>query len=100
MSEGESVLLAVSDESRRNDPLRRNRWAFYCMLGDLLKTHKGQFVAVHDRQVIASGPERMDVIEAARRLVGNVPIYVAEVSEEPPPVERVPSLRTIRLTGQ
>jgi hypothetical protein len=75
------------------DPFRRKQWAFYCLLGDLLKTYRGQHVAVHQRRVIASGPDRMAVIRQAREQVGNVPIFVGLVTDEPPPVERVPRYR-------
>src|SRR5947207_15069582 len=89
-------LPAVNPPEGADDPWRREQWAFYCLLGDLLKTHRGQHVAVHNRQVIAAGSDRMDVIRRAREQVGNVPIYVGLVSDEPPPVERVPRVRLLR----
>ena len=66
------------------------------LLGDLLRTHRGQYVAVHQRRVIAAGPDRMTVIRQAREQVGNVPIFVGLVTDEPPPVERVPRFRHAR----
>jgi Family of unknown function (DUF5678) len=87
------TILAPRPET---DSFRREQWAFYCMLGDLLKTHRGQTVAVHQQHVIASGPDRMAVVVRARELVGNVPIFVGLVTDEPPPVERVPRFRHMR----
>src|SRR5215831_12587967 len=75
---------------------RREQWAFYRMLGELLKTHKGQYVAVHNEQVIESGADMMDVITRAYQKVGNVPLFVERVSDEPPPVYRMPRFRISR----
>jgi Family of unknown function (DUF5678) len=93
---GTMELLSIKPPDWADDPLRREQWAFYCVLGDLLKTHRGQHVAVHNRQVIAAGPDRMDVIRRAREQVGNVPIYVGFVSDEPPPVARIPRIRLLK----
>ena len=78
------------------DKFRREQWAFYRLLGELLKTHKGQYVAVHNEQVIESGADMMEVITRAYQKVGNVPLFVERVSDEPPPVYRMPRLRVSR----
>ena len=66
------------------------------MLGDLLKTHRGQHAAIYGREFVDIGPDRMEVIRRVRERFGNVPIYVGHVSDEPPPVERIPGVRVIR----
>src|SRR5690242_13255489 len=66
----------------------REYQAFRRLLPELLPTHRGQYVAVHDEQVIASGPDKLAVALEAFRRVGNVPIHVGLVAEEPEPVVR------------
>lgn len=78
------------------DPYRREQWAFYCMLGDLLKSHPGQHAAFYGRQLVEVGPDRMEVIRRVRERHGNVPIFVGHVSDEPPPLERIPGNRAWR----
>ena len=62
MNATEVFEVTLPNYQQQADPLRREQWAFYCLLGELLKTHKGQYVAVQDRRVVASGPERMAVV--------------------------------------
>jgi hypothetical protein len=62
--------------------------AFRRLLPELLRTHRGQFVAVHQGKVMASGPDKVAVALEAFRQVGNVPIHVGLVSEEAEPVVR------------
>ena len=65
----------------------RDRRAFFRLLPELLRTHRGQYVAVHGDQVVDSGPERLEVVlRAQTRVRGGV--YVGLVSDQPPPVCR------------
>jgi hypothetical protein len=66
----------------------REYQAFRRLLPNLLPTHRGQYVAVHDGQVIASGPNKLAVALEAFRQIGNVSIHVGLVAEEPEPVVR------------
>lgn len=65
----------------------RERAAFYRLLPELLKSHHGQYVAIHDERVVDSGPDRAEV---AFRTLDRVKtdIYVGLVSEEPAPIVR------------
>lgn len=65
----------------------RERRAFFNLLPELLKTHRDQFVAIHDEQVIESGPVRCDVVFRALERARNN-IYVGRVTVEPDPVCR------------
>ena len=65
----------------------RERRAFYQMLPDLLGTHRGQYVAVHDEQVVDSGRVRADVVARTLDKV-RADIFVGLVTEEPPPIVR------------
>ena len=55
-----------------SEKFQRERLAFYRLLPELLRTHAGKVVAIHDEQVIAVGDERRPVIDAATRIAGYV----------------------------
>jgi hypothetical protein len=74
-------------------PPPRNKWereyrAFKRLLPELLKTHYGKYVAIHDEQVVDSGDDRMELIFRVLDKVGNVSIHVDYVGVEPGPVCR------------
>ena len=76
------------------DPkLRREHAAYLQLLPDLLRTHHGQFVAVHEGRVIESGSNKIAVARQAYARCGYVPIYVHLVTDQPVLPERIPSLR-------
>jgi hypothetical protein len=73
------------DQARRlEDPdrLEPDRQAFRRLLPELLRTHRGQFVAIHDGQLVDADP---DEIALARRVFARRydPVYMQEVTEEP-----------------
>jgi hypothetical protein len=79
-------------------PQPENQWqreyrAFLRLLPDLLKTHRGKYVAVHDEQVVDSGDDKVALALRAYEKHGYVPIYVGLVAERPLPPERIPSFR-------
>ncbi|MBL8800152.1 MAG: hypothetical protein JNM56_40090 [Planctomycetia bacterium] len=65
----------------------RERRAFYRLLPELLQTHRGQYVAIHDEQVVDCGPVRADVVFRALDRVRS-DIFVGLVNEKPEPVAR------------
>src|SRR5262245_4107865 len=73
----------------------REHRAFLRLLPDLLKTHRGLYVAIHDEQVIDSDADKIVLIERALRRVGNVDIHVGLVSEQAPPPVRIPHRREV-----
>ncbi|SRR5579883_154202 len=82
-------------------PPPRNKWereyrAFWRLLPELLKTHRGKYVAIHEEQVIDSGDDRRELIFRVLPKVGNVSIHVGYVSEEPEPVCRSGIRRDLR----
>jgi hypothetical protein len=79
-----------------DDKWQQERRAFVRMLPDLLVTHRDQFVAVHQGQVVASGPDKISVALQAYREHGQIPIYVGLVSDQPPLPARLPSPRTLK----
>jgi hypothetical protein len=77
------------------DKWHRERRAFWRLLPELLKTHRGKYVAVHNGQVVESGDDEVALALRAYRQHGYVPIYVGLVTDEPPRVERIPTPRII-----
>ena len=84
-------LAPLPDTSEK---FERERAAFFRLLPELLKTHRGKVVAIHNEQVIAVGDERRPVINEATRIAGDVDLYVETVAEEWP-VERVGTRRVV-----
>jgi hypothetical protein len=76
----------------------REHRAFQLLLPELLKTHGGKYVAIHDEQVVDSDTNELVLIERVLQRVGNVSIHVGFVSERPPPL-RVPHCREVRQGG-
>jgi hypothetical protein len=69
--------------------------AFLRLLPDLLKTHRGQYVAVHEGRVIDRDADEVTLILRVQSRLGYVPLFVGLVTE-PQPVVRVPHYREYR----
>ncbi len=77
----------------------REYQAFRRLLPALLRTHGGQYVAIHGEQVVDSGDDRLALALRVLHKVGNVPIHVGRVSEEPEPVSRSGVRRDMTRSG-
>jgi hypothetical protein len=74
-------------------PAPRSKWereyqAFQRLLPQLLATHRGQYVAIHNEQVVDSGDDKLAVALRVLARIGNVPIHVGHVTEGPEPIAR------------
>ncbi len=78
-----------------SEAYRRERAAFRAMLPELLKTHRGKYVAIHGGRVIAEGDNDAAVTTEAYAQVGYTDLYVDEVTETPR-VYRILSPRVLR----
>lgn len=83
----------------KEEPWRRDKRAFAAMLPSLLATHRGQYVAVKDGQVVASGADEVQVVLDAYRRVGYGPLYLGLVTLEPPKPGRIPHFRGLEDRG-
>lgn len=81
---------ATSDDKWENE-----HQSFLKLLPDLLQTHRGQYVAVHEGKVVDSGPVKADVALRAYRTFGKIPMCIRLVTEQPPPPVRIPSFRRL-----
>jgi hypothetical protein len=77
----------------------RERRAFLRLLPGLLATHSGQYVAIHEEQVVDSGPDQLEVALRVQRRIGAVAIYVHLVSDQPRLMSRSGVLRDLSRQG-
>lgn len=71
----------------------REHRAFLRLHADLLRTHRNKYVAVHEGQVVDSDDALVPLARRVYTRHGHVPIYMDLVTDEPRPVERIPSPR-------
>ncbi len=72
----------------------RERAAFFRLLPELLTTHRGQYVAIHDGQVVDSDADDIALVRRVHARVGYVPLHVGLVTDAPP-VGRMPRYREV-----
>jgi hypothetical protein len=104
MSQTEALPAPVL-APREENKWRREQEAFRRLLPDLLKTHRDQFVAVHEGRVVEAGRDKLAVAGQAYARFGYVPIYVRLVTDQPPEVARVRNRRAtliprLRMPGE
>ena len=78
----------------KNEKWEREYAAFLEMLPDLLQTHRGKFVAVHEGRVVDSGDDKIELAMRAYTTYGYIPIYVGLVTVKPA-IYRMPSIRNV-----
>lgn len=77
---------------RPTNPLAEEERAYAKLLPGLLQTQLGQFVAIYQGRVIASGSDRVQTAKQAYAAVGYVPVLVRRVSDSPPTPVMLPSV--------
>jgi hypothetical protein len=70
--------------------------AFQKMLPELLTTHRGVYVAVHDGHVVATGKNPTVALNDAAKLFPGQFILVRLVTDQPQPIERLTRYREVR----
>jgi hypothetical protein len=85
-------------------PPPRTKWerefqAFQQLLPQLLPTHRGRYVAVHEGQVVDSGDDKLALALRVLAQVGNEAIHVGLVTEGPEPISRSGVRRELRPGG-
>jgi hypothetical protein len=76
----------------------RETRAFYRLLPELLTTHKGQWVAIHNEEVVDCGPNDIELILRVRAKVGYVALHVGFVTTEKQ-IYRIPHFRQVHKSG-
>jgi hypothetical protein len=78
---------------------QREYESFRRLLPQLLATHRGRYVAIHDGQVVDTGDDKLALALRVLAKVGNVPIHVGLVSDEPPAMARSGVRREVSSGG-
>jgi hypothetical protein len=101
MNANPSVTLPppVIDLAPRLSKADREYAAFQRLLPQLRRTHLGQYVAIHDEQVVDSDANDIALILRVHACHGYVPIHVERVTESPPPPARAPYYREVLPRG-
>ncbi len=60
--------------------------AFLRMLPELLATHRGRFVAIHEGRVVDDDADDIALVRRVHKQIGYVPIHVGLVTNQPPVV--------------
>ena len=76
----QTTNLPQDQQQRLHPDFLANEQAYLQMRDGLLTSHRGQWVAVHGGQVVATGPKLMEVMEAASTSCGHP--YIALVGAE------------------
>jgi hypothetical protein len=77
----------------------REYQAFLRLVPQLLATHRGKYVAVHEGKVVDSDTDDLALVQRVHARVGYVPIHVGLVTD-PLPVVRIPHYREFRPNGE
>jgi len=72
------------------EKFEQERAAFLRLKSQLLQTHRGQFVAIHEGQVVAADQDKQALIRHIVERYGNEPVYIQVVAEDVPVFE-IPS---------
>jgi len=85
------------EEQRRKDleAFEREREAFERLKPELLRTHRGQCVAILNGQVVESGSDKIEVLDRVYARFGYRPVYVQRV-EEQPHIYKIPHRKVVR----
>ena len=77
----------------------REHAAFVRLLPQLLATHRGKFVAIHDEQMVDSGEEKLALALCVLAKIGNTDIHIGLVTDEPLTIARSGVRREVRAAG-
>jgi len=94
----DAIVIPTSELQSLQPPLSkadREYRAFLRLLPTLLPTYRGLYVAIHEEQVVGSGDNELELVDRTFDKVGYVPIYVGLVTDQPPPLVRIPHYRII-----
>lgn len=71
------VTIPVPDLSKGESEYQ----AFLRLLPELLQTHRGQYVAIHDGQMVDADADDIDLVQRVHARVGYAPIHVGLVTD-------------------
>jgi hypothetical protein len=96
------VLLPPDDRPKAfpprptNPELAEEHDAFERMLPELMTLHGGKFIAVKGGVVVAVADTEVGALTTAHQLQPGSLVLVRKVTDQPQPIERLPSFRPVR----
>ncbi len=103
MNSPEVPTLSAPEVAPFQPPLtkwQREYQAFQRLLPQLLQTHWGRYVVIHNGEVVDSGANDVNLALHFFAQHGNVPIHVGLVKDQPEPAIRVPRYRPLAGTRE
>ena len=91
-----SEHLDESETSEITQAFEQEVAAFERMRAALLEEYPGQYVAIYQGQVIASGDEKLVLLDQVREQFGHIVCYIEKVAVDSPRTVRMPSVRVAR----
>ncbi len=85
-------ILPPEQEVDAEADYRREQRAFLRLLPDLLRTHPGLFVAIHDGKAVMLNRSDVELARTFFRQYGDVSVYIGFIGDEPPALQVVPLL--------
>ena len=94
MNTQEPVTLPapVLEPARPLNKFERERRAFQRLLPELLKTLRGQYVAIHEERAVDCDTDQISLLLRVHAQHGYAPVYSALVAEQQP-IQRLPHYR-------
>jgi hypothetical protein len=96
VTEWVSEHLDESESSEITQAFEREIAAFERMKPALLAEYADQFVAIYRGEVVASGGQKLALLDQVREQYGNVVCYIEKVAPDYPRTIRMPSVRIAR----
>jgi hypothetical protein len=91
-----SEYLGESETSAIIEAFEQEVAAFEQLKVTLLQQYAGKFVAIYQGKVVASGNEKLTLLDRVREEFGNVVCYIEQVTPDAPRTVRIPSVRVVR----
>ncbi len=88
-------MATAKMRERSNEPLAAEEQAFRRKRAQLLRRHKGQFVALYQGRVVGHGADDEELARRTFEKLGAAPFYIAKVEKEPT-VYELPSPEVVR----
>lgn len=91
-----SEHLDESETSEITHAFEQEVAAFEKLRPALLEQYGGQYVAIYQGKVIASGEEKLALLDSVRDRLGHIVCYIEKVTPDSPRTVRMPSVRVSR----
>lgn len=88
--------LGQSEATQISEAFAEEVAAFEQLRPALLEEYEGQYVAIYQGEVVASGEDKLALLHRVRERFGHVVCYIERVAPDSPRTVRAPSFRVAR----